>query len=447
MGRGHIAADLLERFLRLDASRREGRDIVHHLLSGCPECSAEARRIASGLGLFGGAEHPSPEAYEQAFTRALAAVSKTEERFAREKLHGWAQWASVEPSSPADRLAIVMADPAYHTVGFHERLLDASRWYIRTDPREAVDVIALAIAVAERLDPEVHGRERLGDLRARVFADLGNARRLASDFEGSRQAFNEAWRILEDEGTGDPWERAHLIVLESGYIQDMGEFETAETSLEAALAIYRSLGDRHLEGRTLLKMADCIGQALPKRGIAYIKRALPLIEAAKEPRLELCAQHDLAWFLHDLGHPEEALIVLDHARPLYRQFPDRWTQLRLHWLEGRIAASLGDLAEAESIFKQLWEELRARNLNHELVLVSIDLAEILVRKGDLNRAADLAAGCLPIMTAWGLHRYAVAAWVLFQEALAQGQISIFSQIRTYYLRHWSRPVVFSPDGG
>ena len=128
-------------------------------------------------------------------------------------------------------------------------------------------------------------------------------------------------------------------------------------------------------------------------------------------RLDLCAQHDLACFLNDCGRPEEALAVLDRARPLYKQFPDNWTQLRLHWLEGRIARNLGELTEAGDIYKQLWEEFQARDLHHELVLLSIDLAELLVFKGESDRAADLVEQCYPILKTWGLHSYALAAWL------------------------------------
>jgi tetratricopeptide (TPR) repeat protein len=432
----HIAEDLLERFLRNEASREEVGHIVQHLVSACQECSELAHRLSATLGT------PS-EAYEEAFTRACAFVSKQKERLALEKLRGWAQWASLKPASPEARSALVVSDPRYHTFGLYERLLEASRSYIRTDPAEAVDIVRLAITVVERLDPAVLGEDRVADLRAGAWGALANASRLAADFEGSRRALNEAWRILEEEGTNDPLERAHLIGLESGYIQDMGEFETAESSLEEALKIYRRLGDRHLQGRTLLKMGDCIGQVDPERGIARIDQALPLINVKTEPRLKLCAQHDLAWFLNESGRPEEALAVLDRARPLYQQFSDPWTQLRLHWLEGRIASRLGDLPEAEAIFGHLWDDFRSRSLHHEAVLVSIDLAEVLVRQGDCNRAAELVEECYPLMKTWGLHRYALAAWIVFQEALAQGRVEgMFGRVREYFLRCWVRAAVF-----
>lgn len=440
----HISEEMLRRFLRREVSQEEARRIVQHLASSCPECSRIAFRMTSGSG---GREGTAgwEQAFDEVFSRVLAFASEQDERLAVEKLRGWAQWSSLEPLSPQDRLSVVGSDERFHTHGFYERLLEASRWYMRTEPSEAVDVVELAILVAERLDPAALGRERIAGLRATAWAMLGNVKRLASDFEGSRQAFNEAWRILDEAGTNDPIGRAYIIGLESGYMQDIGEFELAEASLEEALEIYRELGDTHQQGRTLLTMGDCIGQVYPERGIARILQALPLIETVKEPRLDLCAQHDLAWFLNDQGRPAEALAVLDRARPIYKQFPDKWTQLRLHWLEGRISANLGNLAEAEQIFQQLWEEFHARNLHHELVLISIDLAEVLVRKGEANRAAEMVEECYPVLQAWGLHRYALAAWIVFQEALAHGRAEgIFQRIREYYRRSWVRPVKFEP---
>src|SRR3982751_4538984 len=262
----HISEALFERFLRTEVSREEGRWIVRHLISGCSRCSALAFRLSSELGLWpakASAKQGWEQAYEEVFSRAMAFASEQEQRLALEKLRGWGQWAELEPVNPQLRFVMVDSDPSYHTFGLYDRLLEASRWYIRSEPVEAVDILRLAILVAERLNPSEIGAERLADLRANAWAMLGNARRLASDFEGSRRAFNEAWRILEEEGTNDPLDRAHIMGLESGYMQDMGEFETAEASLEEALEIYRHLHDTHLEGRTLLKMADCIGQIYP----------------------------------------------------------------------------------------------------------------------------------------------------------------------------------------
>jgi tetratricopeptide (TPR) repeat protein len=337
----------------------------------------------------------------------------------------------------------VESDPRFHTFGFYKRLLEASRWYSYREPAEAVDIVRLAVVVTERLDSAGPGEKRIADLKAAAWAALGNARRIAEDFEGARQAFNQAWRLLES-GTGDPMEEAHLISLEASYMKDIGEFELAEASLAEALQLCQQARDAHEQGRILLQMGEIIGQIHPTRGIAHLKRALALIDMSKEPRLEICAQHALAWFLNDQDQPEQALAVLERARPLYHQFHDDLIQLRLHWLEGRIAYRLGEHAEAEKIFVQLWDELHARNLHQEVALVTIDLAQVLAAKGEPARAAQLAAECYSIMRNWGLHKDALAAWLVFQDALSQGEIrgGIFGRVEEYYRRHWFRPARF-----
>jgi tetratricopeptide (TPR) repeat protein len=382
-------------------------------------------------------------AYEEVFARTLAFASEEERRLALEKLQGWALWAEIEPLAPQLRFEAVESDPRFHTFGFYQRLLEASRWYGRREPAEGVDIGRLAVLVTERLDASRMGEDRIADLRASAWAALGNASRIAEDFEGARRAFNEAWRLLES-GTGDPVEEANLISLEASYMKDIGEFERAESSLAEALEMYRRTGNTHQQGRVLLKMGEIIGHLHPERGIAHIKQAMALVEIAKEPRLGICAQHALAWFLNDNAQPEEALAVLEQARPLYRQFQEELIQLRLHWLEGRIAYRLGQYEGAERILVQLWDELRARDLHQEVVLVTIDLAQVLAAQGEPARAARLAAECYSIMKNWGLHKDALAAWVVFQEALSQGRAlgDLFKQIDQYYRRYWFIPGPF-----
>ena len=204
----HIPEDLFERFLRAEVSKKEGRAVVRHLVAGCPRCTEVAHRITTQLGLWPKGKPNWEHVYEEVFRRAFAFATEEERRIALERLRGWGQWAALEPLNPQVRFAAIDADPSYHTFGLYDRLLEASRLYMRREPAEAVDIVRLAILVAERLDPSRHGRERIADLRASAWAELGNTKRLASDFEGARRAFNEAWRILEDEGTNDPLEQA-----------------------------------------------------------------------------------------------------------------------------------------------------------------------------------------------------------------------------------------------
>jgi tetratricopeptide (TPR) repeat protein len=443
----HITADLFRRFLEGRATKDEARRIVRHLVGDCTECAALTRKVVADSGYWfpRRGRRGRDKSFEQAFESVISLVAPERRRLAVERLRGWGLWAALEELQPEERTALALGDRRYHHWGFFRALLDASRWQSLSDPRQAVSIVELALRVAEILDPAaVGGDESATDLRAKGYGILGNARRLASDLAGARAAINEAWRLLE-EGTGDPLERAQLLSFDASYIRMLGEYETAEAALEEALGIYAAAGDRHLEGRTLLQMGNAIGYVDPVRAIGHLRRALSLIDISREPRLELCARHDLAHFLSDAGQPEEALAILDRARPLYKQFQDDWTQLRLHWLEGRIARALG-LEEAAHILLQVWHGFHRRALHYDFVMVTIDLAETYVAQGHHATAARLTAEVYPVLEALGIHRYALAAWLMLQQAIELRQApGLFRKIRLYFGRTWHQPAEFIRD--
>jgi tetratricopeptide (TPR) repeat protein len=443
----HVSAESMQLYLTQQATRAESRRILAHLIRGCPPCADLARTLLTdGVGgWYPAAGKPATEdMLDDLFERVSAASTENARRLAVEKLQGWGQWAALEPFSPEARALRVMDDPAMHTWGLHQRLIEASRWYNRLDPQEAVNIVKLAIMVGDLIDPaRLGGEEARRDLLAESYALLGDSQRLAADFEASRLSFNEAWQHQEM-GTGSAYIKAYITRLEAHWKIDMGEFEAAAAALEKALGYYRALGDTSQEGRALVKMGVAVGYVDAAQGVRHLRRALHLLDGKREPRVWLCAQHDLAWFMAEAGDAKEALRILEDTRRLYRQFPDEHTQLRLHWLEAKIAHHIGKVDEAAHILRQLWDEFRARDLRHELLMVTLDLAEVLVALGDLDEAAALARQFFPIMTAWSAHRYALAAWLLLREALELRRLNdLIPRLRLYYRRHWNRGAEFT----
>lgn len=447
---GHVSAEAMRLYLTQQAPNADAQRILAHLIRGCRQCA----ELARGLLLEGvGGWYPAPgeaatqEMLEGLFERVSAAGTEGSRRLALEKLHGWAQWAALEPLTPEERALRIVDSPAMQTWGLHQRLIEASRWYTRQDPQEAVDIVQLAIMLAELIDPaKLGGEESRQDLLAESYALLGDAQRLASDFENSRHSFNEAWQH-EEMGTGNPYTAAYIGRMEAYWMIDLGEFEVAEATLDDALAKYRSVGDVGEEGRILVKMGIAAGYAGDAaRGVSHIRRALPLIDTKREPRVWMCAQHDLAWFLAEAGEAKDALEVLEGARRLYRQFPDDHTQLRLHWLEAKIARGIGKEDQAATILRQLWDEFRARDLRHDLLMVTLDLAEVMVAGGQVDDAAALVRQFFPLMTAWNMHRYALAAWLMLREALEVRRVhDLIPRLRRYYRRHWNKAAEFSAE--
>jgi tetratricopeptide (TPR) repeat protein len=446
----HLSAELLRRFLDQQVSRSERRAVVRHLISQCPECLGLVGRIVAEGGYWFGKEVAAGLAegdrFLACFEAATAFVDRESRRVAFEHLRGWAHWSALDPLLPNERLPAVVLQKDWHHWGLFRALLDAVRSYRARDPREATDIAELALDVVELLDPkEVGGEAAANDMRAQAWMIFADCRRVAGDLDGARAAIAEAWKWNE-EGAGDPLDKAAIYRADAAYAATIGEFETAESILEKALTLYLALGDAHLQGRTLIQMAKTVGYLDPDKGLAHLGRALELVNPVREPRLELCAQHHLAWFLSAAGRPRDALGVLDRVRPLYEEFSDDWVQLRLHWLQGRVAHALGQFAEAASILRQVREEFCVRDLHREFLMVSIDLAEANVFAGEMATALRFLTETTPIVAGWNLHRNALAAWLTVQKTLeerralgAAALAPLFDNLRLYYRRYWHVP--------
>jgi tetratricopeptide (TPR) repeat protein len=418
--------------------------VLRHLITQCEDCLGLMGRVGSEAGHWSGKEGGDAfvgRDYAEAFQAAFKFASQAARRVAQERLLGWAHWSALDPLLSNERLSAVIVRKDWHHWGLFWALLDAAHWYKARDPQEAADISQLALDIVELLSPSAVGGETAArDMRARAWIVLADCRLRAGDLNGVRRAIAEAWRWNE-EGAGDPLDKARLYICDASYAAAIGELDIAVVTLEKARLLYRAADDPHLEGRTLVQMARTIGYVNPDRGIAHLEVGLQILNPVREPRLELCAHHSLAEFQCAAGRPEEALAILDRIRPLYREFPDEWAQLRLHWLQGQIVLALGNAAEAAAILRQAQDEFRARDLRLDFLLVSIDLAETQVAEGKTAGALRIFTEATPLLSSWTPHRNALDAWLRFQRALeergdARAAGMLFHQLRIYYRRFW-----------
>ena len=127
--------------------------------------------------------------------------------------------------------------------------------------------------------------------------------------------------------------------------------------------------------------------------------------------------------------------VLQADRDLYRQFPDLYTQLRLQWLDGKIAYGLGQDAEAERALSSAREGFRVQGIGYDAAMVSLDLALIYLRQGRRSELIRLAEEMHEIFKAGDVHREAVAALLLFEEAVRTETLSAeLVQELSWYLK-------------
>jgi tetratricopeptide (TPR) repeat protein len=231
----------MERFLKTELSRDENREAVRRLLAGSQRRPSRSQADRSGL-----AGRDETARYDEAFRRTERRLAEAHERVQRERQLAVVQWGSLDGHPPARRLIMARNDERLHHWGLFDLLLEKSREAVEADPTAAVGLAELALAVAERLDPDVYGEERVSDFKTAALAALGDARRRAGDFAGARLAFSQA-RINLEMGTGDLLEEAGLLGSLVKLLCDLGEYGKAAQSLDRASALYRRMGDAPLE--------------------------------------------------------------------------------------------------------------------------------------------------------------------------------------------------------
>ena len=319
---------------------------------------------------------------------------------------------------PAERWEEALrTDPRFRSWGLFELLIDRSRETVTRDAAYAEGLGKLALVLSDQLDSSRYGTDLIEDLRARTWAYVGNARRSRSDLHGAEEAFGEAFGHLE-KGTGDTLERGILLDLLGSLRRAQRRFEEALDLLGKAVSIFLKAGDRHRAGRSLVNMSIVYSHSgRAQEGIPVLFQSLDLIDSDQEPRLLLCARHNLITYLADADRAQEARDLYRETRSLYRDFGEPWVQNRRHWVRGKIANGLGNTARAESLFLTARQGFLAEGIPYDTALVSLELATLYARQGRTADLKRLAGEIVPIFASRQIHREALAALAFLKQAM------------------------------
>lgn len=361
--------------------------------------------------------------YTPAFERAEEGVRR---QFARhmEELNAAAALAVDLLAAPEADRGELLRQPRFHALGLCDLLLERCREAWTEEPARAVELAALALEVAGRLDTIHYGAELLEDARARTWGHLANAYRIGSDLRRAEEALATAWEHHRRAGE-DAFTEAEILSFEGSLRNSQGRYKDAVRLFDRALAIYREGRDRHREGRTLLQKGTALGHGgRLKEAIRLTRRGLASIDAAEEPRLEVAARHNLIVYLHESGDSREALTVLERSRRLYEVLGEPLHRARLRWVEGKIFRDLGRLEEAEASLGEARTAFLDRGIAFDAALVSLDLAMVHARRGDTGEVQRLAVEMLPIFESRDVRSEALAALVLLRGAVETERVSL-----------------------
>ncbi len=360
--------------------------------------------------------------YGGAIAAAERRVVNHARSLAKERAEAPARLAELIEQPPERREMLLRNHPYYQTWGLLEHLIERARERCVVDPPSSEGLARLALSLADLLDTDFYGAERIEDLRARAWGYVGNALRNRFDLLSADKALEMAFAHLQ-RGTGDILERALLLEIHASLRRAQRRLDEAERMLLRAIRIYREVGEAHRVGQVLINLTNVYeAKGTPERSIPLLQEALDLIDAEREPRLFLAAHHNLITALAEVGRFMEARGLLIQARTLYTRFPD--TQNRRHWVAGKIARGLGQSHKAEEHLRTARKGFIAKETIYEAALVSLDLAALLAEQSRLAELKQMAEEILTIFSSQQIHREALAALSFLQQAAVAEQASL-----------------------
>jgi tetratricopeptide (TPR) repeat protein len=301
-------------------------------------------------------------------------------------------------------------------------LVGESRKRVQTDADEAFHLARLGRLVAH-CNPQMPGAF---DLIALATAQMANACRASGDLRQAEEHFGHSRYVITHHGVTDTEILARVDTLEGSLRMDQRLFSQAEELLDRAAMLYKVSGDPVESVRVLVTLGGLyFFQGDLGRAIEATTAALKGMRADSEPRLYLCARYNLARYVTEDGQYDEAADILNVDEDLYREFPEAWTQLRLTWLRGKIAAGRGESDAAEKAFLAAREGFMAAGHGYDAAMVmSEDLTLLYLREGRTADVKRLAEEIIPIFQSQDVHWEDMAALRLFQEAARQEQLTV-----------------------
>ncbi|HEX4962842.1 MAG TPA: hypothetical protein VF173_18545 [Thermoanaerobaculia bacterium] len=401
---------------------------TQHLMSLCTTCRQEITAFRKERTVKDAAD------YDRAFQLLPAVLAEQIPRLEQAQRGAARDLAALLALSREKRVhKVERARNRFRSAALVRLLVAESRRQVQADAEEAFHLASLGRLVAHR-NPQMPGAF---DLIALATAEMANASRMLENIRQAEEHFGHARYVITHHGVTDTEILARVDKLEGSLRMDQRLFPQAEELLTRAATLYKVSGDAVETARALVTLGNLyFFQDDRERAIETTTAALRGLTRNRESRLYLCARYNLARYLTEDGQHEAAADLLATDADLYREFPEPWTQLRLIWLRGKIAACRGESEEAERAFLEARDGFMVAGIGYDAAMVVVeDLALLYLQQGRTANVKRLAEEILPIFQSQDVHREALAALRLFQEAARQELLTV-QTVREYvrYLR-------------
>lgn len=425
----HLSPELIRAVLERRLSPQVlSTQLWRHLQAVCPEC-----RAGFEAWLAERARHD----YSPVFDKLLSSAEEAPDR-SEEKIRARREFREVMRTPPEKREAKIRnASKRFRSPFLAMRFLEENRAVIFDTPAGAFEHATLARRVAERAGEDIGAA-----LRVRAAIQQGNSLRVVGRFKDAEEFFDDARHLLANLDIVDGEVFAELDRYEGVFRRDQGRFDLASEMLSRAALTYQVLRDRLGSARVRIALAQNHFYAgEPRKAIATLYEALEHLDASGDDSLSHAARHNLALYLCEVGDAHGADKIFRSLRPFFEKTRDRALRNRGEWVEALISRGLGNISDAETRLKKVIRAFLGLGIGYEAALATLDLALLYFETEKLDKLKRLTGTLQALFAAEDLHREAISALLLFEQAVSREIVTetLLERLRLYLRRAQNNP--------
>jgi len=358
-------------------------------------------------GLLGLSQSMAEIVAASSFPRETALCTPEEERAA-----ALALWEGLRRRPHGYLEALIEEDEEYRTWALCERVAAESIEAAGDDPWEAVRLAQLAMRIAELCPGPEAWRWRLEGYAG---IHLASTLRASGNMPAAREARSRGRQLWEAGALADPGllNEALVLGMEANLLLADRRFAEALKLIEEALRVDRS----GITARLLYTKASILADMDDLQGsTAALEEAASLVDATREPRLALGIRLLLLLDLCLEDRAAEAQPHLGEVRSIAERLNRELDLTRVLWVEGLVAAGMGQNTEAEVSLQQVRGQMAKREIAFDYALVTLDLAVVLLSENRTAEVRALATDLIWIFRSQQMSENALAALRLFAAA-------------------------------
>lgn len=327
------------------------------------------------------------------------------------------QWASLKDLPEDQQLVLVQLAREFQHWALVERVCEESVVQASRKLERAAFLARLGVEIAEKVQGPEGWRNRV---RGYAEAHGPNVLRVAGELPAAEPGLEEAkklWEVGDDPlGVLDP---GRLLDLEGALRRDQRRFDEAIRLFDQAVTVSRFPGRAAMMKALTLETMGQYGHA-----VQALLKAEALVQRQEDPRLQNILHFNRAVNLCNLSRYAEAKALIQQVRDLAVEMGDDIGVVRTIWVEGRIAAGLGNDEEALATLRKARQEFSLREMWYDVALADLEIVILLLHKGQLAAVKVLAQNLVQDFRTKEVHREALIALQLFQEATERERATV-----------------------